>query len=176
MRGYWVKLEAVTDGGYYICHAKADLNNEHDIHFHVDVNCELNTCDGATTIMNEMLATTDVAPNSINQITTIIDFTTASNSMVNRIIGDGQSSFQKRHISLIESSTASVQSSNSTSFPVSQSNQHINQYDVELSTTTESITTVRPMNVDHTIDLKIRKSSNRWTPPTRWYQMEKRRG
>lgn len=124
--------------------------------------------------MNEMLATTDVAPNSINQITTITDFTTASNTMVNRI-GDGQSSFQKRHISF-ESSTASVQSSNSSSFPVSQSNQHLNQYDVELSTTTESITTVRPMDVDHTIALQIRKSSSRWIPPTRLYQMEKRRG
>lgn len=138
------------------------------------MNCELNTCDGKATIMNEMLATTDVAPNSINQITTITDFTTASNTMVNRI-GDGQSSFQKRHISF-ESSTASVQSSNSSSFPVSQSNQHLNQYDVELSTTTESITTVRPMDVDHTIALQIRKSSSRWIPPTRLYQMEKRRG
>lgn len=175
--GYLVKLKEVTDGGLYTCHAKFDAAQEFDIHFHIEIDCELKKCN--TTIENEMPATPVVAPNSINQITTIskshlTNVTTASKTMVNRT-GDGQSSFQKRHISF-DTSTASVQSSSS---PVLQTNQHLNMYDIELTTTTEySITTVRPKEDEiHTIGSKFRKSSNHLVAPTSSYgKLEKRRG
>lgn len=124
---------------------------------------ELNQCSGCTaTIVNDRLIAV-VAPNSINQITTkstphlktITTVSTTSHSMVYGY-GVGQS-MQKRHI---PSTLSSI------SFPVMQTNQHMNLYDVEL--TTESITTERS-NVDDTIyKLNLHKrSSGRWVQPTR---------
>lgn len=156
-----------------MCHAKHDLINEHDIHFSIHVNCELNKCHGYATIVNDMFATTVVAPIPLNQITTISTpnlttvTTIASKQMVevNRS-GVGRSSFSKRHISF--------NSSQSPSPPVLQSNQHL--YGVDLTeTTTESILTTARSYPD---DVIIRRYSNYRQSPTPPYQLEKtkRRG
>lgn len=182
-RGYRVTLNAVTDGGYYICHANADVQSEHDIHYHVDVDCELNKCPVMPIIKKVSHTTTDVLSNSINQITThksdYFNRTISKNSL-DYYTGDGQSSFRKKHIPL-ETSTASVQSSNqfstSSTYDVTQSNEHIKQLDVELSTITESITTILPMNVDQASALTTTKSSKQWFDhPKKSYHPEKRQG
>lgn len=165
-----------------MCHSKHDSTGEHDIHFSVHVNCELNKCHGYTTIVNDRLDTTTTtvvnAPiHSLNQITTIstphlmtVNATTiiTSKQMVKRS-GVGQSSISKRHISS-NPSTASVQSYST----VLQSNQHMNFYDVEITATTSDsiITTVRPKSDE------IQRYSNRRQFPTPSYQLEKtkRRG
>lgn len=156
-----------------MCHSKHDLTGEHDIHFSVHVTCELNKCHGYATIVNDVLAPIHL----VNQITTIstphlTSVTTASKQMVKRS-GVGRSSQSKRHITSSYNITASVQSPSTT---VLQSNQHMNLYDVEITTTettTDSIiTTVRPK-----LD-EIQRYSNRRQLPTSSYQLEKskRRG
>lgn len=175
--GYRIRLKELTDGGNYMCHSKHDLTNEHDIHFSIHVNCELNKCHGYATIVNDTPATV-VAPISLNQITTIStpNLTTvptiASNQMVNENrSGVGRSSFSKRHISF-NSSTVSIQ----TPSTVLQSNQHMSLYDVDLTTTTtESILTTARSYPD---DVMFRRYSNHRQLPTPSYQLEKtkRRG
>lgn len=164
-----------------MCHSKHDLTGEHDIHFYVHVNCELNKCQRNATIVNDMPATTVVASISLNQITTISTPnltsipTIANKQMVildKKRSGVGRSSFSKRHISSNSSSIVSIQSHS----PVLQSNQHLSLYDVALITTsTESIlTTIR----SHSDDAIIQRYSNRMQSPTPSYQLEKtkRRG
>lgn len=158
-----VLLNEQTDAGAYACHAKIDATGEHDIHFNVHIKRELNQCSGCTTIVNDMPIAV-VAPNSNNQITTkntphlktvTTTVSTASHSMVYGY-GVGQS-IQKRHIPSTTLSSASL--------PVMQTNQHMNLYDVEL--TTQSITTERA-NVDDTTNIFLSKrSSYRWIQPTR---------
>lgn len=147
------------------------------------MNCELKVkCHGYATIVNDMPATTVVAPNSLNQITTIstphfmtvttTTINTASNPMVNQT-GVGKSSIkQKRHISSNFSSTTTT--TTPTAFvpttSVMQSNQHMNLYDVEIiNAPTDSITTT-PSDLD---DVSVRRFSGRRQVPTKPYTMEK---
>lgn len=178
--GYRIALRELTDGGNYQCHSKHDLVGEHDIHFTVHVDRELNKIQGNATIVHDMPATTVVAPDSLNQITTISTPnltsipTIANKRMVidKKRSGVGRSSFSKRHISSNSSSTVSIQSHS----PVSQSNQHLSLYDVALTTTTtESILTTVHSYSD---DAFIHRYSNRRQSPTPSYQLEKtkRRG
>ncbi|XP_055298860.1 vascular endothelial growth factor receptor 1-like isoform X8 [Sitodiplosis mosellana] len=181
--GYRIKLNEVTDGGSYTCHSKFDSTGEFDVHFSIHVNCELNKCHGNATIVNDMPATTVVAPISLNQITTIstqhlmtvtTTTTTASNPMVKQIrSGVGKSSFSKRHISS-NFSTASVSpptpATPTVTSSVLQSNQHMSLYDVEITTApTDSITTTRS-DLD---DVAIRRYSARRQMPTPSYILEK---
>lgn len=199
--GFRIKLNEVTDGGDYMCHAKIDATGEFDQHYSVHVNCELNKCHGYATIVNDMPATTVVAPISLNQITTqstphLMTVTTttiiASNPMVKQIrSGVGKSSFKKRHISSNFSTdstvstpsnpsppkTSSLSSTSFASSSVLQSNQHMSFYDVEITTApTDSITTARSIDLD---DVVInRRFSGRRQVPTPSYTPEKskRRG
>ena len=199
--GFRIKLNEVTDGGDYMCHVKVDATGEFDQHYSIHVNCELNKCHGYATIVNDMPATTVVAPISLNQITTqstphLMTVTTttiiASNPMVKQIqSGVGKSSFKKRHISSNFSTASTVftpsnpsppkpSSYSSTSSPSSsvlQSNQHLSFYDVEITTApTDSITTARSIDLD---DVVInRRFSGRRQVPTPSYTPEKskRRG
>lgn len=198
--GFRIKLNEVTDGGDYMCHAKVDTTGEFDQHYSVHVNCELNKCHGYATIVNDMPATTVVAPISLNQITTqstphLMTVTTttiiASNPMVKQIrSGVGKSSFKKRHISSNFSTVStptsnpfssfesySLSSASSASSSVLQSNQHLSFYDVEITTApTDSISTARSIDLD---DVVInRRFSGRRQVPTPSYTPEKskRRG
>lgn len=178
-------MNEVTDGGEYTCHVKFDTTNEFDEHFSIHVNCELNKCHGYAKIVNDMPATTVVAPISSNQIITTTISTphlmkvtttttiTANNPMVKQNnSGVGKSSLKKRHILSNSTSTASV---STPSHSVLQSNQHMNLYDVEITTApNDSITTIHS-DLD---DVIIRRYSARRQMPTPSYTMEKwkRRG
>lgn len=173
--GFTIKLKQITDGGTYTCRYVSDPSYE--LHFHVQVVCELYECHGSATILNEVPAIIGVARNTIDQITTkstshLTTIATASKSMIkpNRI-GVGRSSLtKKRHLSSYPSN-ASMQSLSSDLQP----NQHLTLYDVDVTTTTEPIiTTINP----HGDSIEIRRYSNRRQMPTRPYQLEKskRRG
>lgn len=177
----------MAGGGEYTCHAKFDTTNEFDEHFSIHVNCELNKCHGYATIMNDMPATTVVAPISLNQIITSTTTTistphlmtvttttiTASNQMVKeKNSGVGKSSLKKRHILSNSTSTTSVLPS---SHSVLQSNQHMSLYDVEITTAPNDSITTTHSDLD---DVIIRRYSVRRQIPTPSYTMEKwkRRG
>lgn len=197
--GFRIKLNEVTDGGDYMCHAKIDATGEFDQHYSVHVNCELNKCHGYATIVNDMPATTVVAPISLNQITTqstphLMTVTTttiiASNPMVKQIrSGVGKSSFKKRHISSNFSTASTVSTpsnpspskrsslSSTSSASVLQSNQHLSVYDVEITTApTDPITTARSIDLDDVVF--SRRFSGRTLVPTPSYipDKSKRRG
>lgn len=182
-------MNEVTDGGEYTCHVKFDTTNEFDEHFSIHVNCELNKCHGYATILNNMPATTVVAPISLNKIittttistphlmtvttTTTTTTITASNPMVKQNnSGVGKSSLKKRHILSNSTSTASV---STPSHSVLQSNQHMSLYDVEITTEPNDSITTTHSDLD---DVIIRRYSARRQMPTPSYTMEKwkRRG
>lgn len=172
--GFVITPKEITDGGSYTCHFVSDPNGEFDLHFNVIVTCELNKCHGCASILNKGLTTASVAPNTLNQITTIstshlTTIATASKSMIkpNRL-GVGRASLTKRHISS-NSSNASIQSP---SFGLPSNQQLLSFDDVDVITTTESITTVN----SHADNIAIRRYSNRRQMPTQPYRLDKRRG
>lgn len=38
--GYRIKLNELTDGGYYTCHSSMDTSSQYDIHFHISMKCK----------------------------------------------------------------------------------------------------------------------------------------
>ncbi|XP_031631901.1 vascular endothelial growth factor receptor 1-like isoform X3 [Contarinia nasturtii] len=173
--GYRIRLNELTDGGDYRCHAIFDMTNETDIHFSVHVDCELINCQhNATTIVNEMPATSIVdSPIDLNNITTTISTShlttkptiTSSISMVKEISrsGVGQSSFTKRYIPSNSSSIDPILPLSPTS--ILQSNHHMNLNDVKITTaTSDSITTIRSPHVNDGINRSHSKRSVKPTP------------
>lgn len=187
--GYRLKLQELTDGGDYSCHAITDQAHEFDSHFNVYIDRELKKCRGcAQRNQNEnnnklAINVTDAtgAPIGVyyNVLTTAIrkphliatkssnrNSIVASNSMVKRTTGDGQSSIQKRHINSFDTTTVStpftttatiVTTAPSTTSPSSSSipvlhptKQHSTLSDLELSTATAAIpTTIVPLPMDN---------------------------
>lgn len=128
--GYRLKLQELTDGGDYACHAKFDQSHEFDYHFTVNIDRELKKCRGyAKIIQNEnnnkiaidVTDTTEAPIGADKCLTTAIrkphliatkssnrNSIVASKSMVKRTTGDGQSSIQKRHINSFDTTTVST--------------------------------------------------------------------
>lgn len=128
--GYRLKLQELTDGGDYACHAKFDQSHEFDYHFTVNIDRELKKCrDYAKIIKNEQnnkvainvtdatdaligiykcLTTAIRKPHLITTKSSNRNSIVASNSMVKRTTGDGHSSIQKRHINSFDTTTVST--------------------------------------------------------------------
>lgn len=129
--GYRLKLQELTDGGDYTCHANFDQSHEFDYHFIINIDRELKKGRGYVKIIkNEnnsnqiAINVTDAtdAPIGVNKfLTTAIrkphliatkssnrNSIVASNSMVKRTTGDGHSSIQKRHINSFDTTTVST--------------------------------------------------------------------
>lgn len=132
--GFRLKLQEITDGGDYACHAKYDQDHEFDFHYTVNVDRELKKCRGfaksktntdnknaidvtdtdasAAPILNvyKLLTAAKRKPHLITTKCSDRSRIVASKSMVRRTTGDGQSSIQKRHINSFDTSTVATPS------------------------------------------------------------------
>lgn len=106
--GYRIRLMELTNGGAYTCHVKHDSMNEHDQHFHVDVNCESSkSSPSGQSHFKKMPITTIAAPNTSNQITLLSTLYSkrkanlikvSSNLKTNNCTGVGRSSISTTSI------------------------------------------------------------------------------
>lgn len=78
--GFTVKLMHLSDGGTFTCRPKNDETGDKDIHFDVQVDCELNDCHSSPNNYATSLTTTSTQPNLlVNKQKTVVRRYSSSN-------------------------------------------------------------------------------------------------
>lgn len=151
-------MAGLTDGGSYTCHAKQDLLRENDVHFHVEVNCELNKCRYRISVDN-----TPITKLMSTQFSSTANSIELSNP---KRTGDGHTSFSTSFISSNRFPTHSPTLLTEPTFNV------LNETIKQITTTT--IRSVRTtIAADTETNRMFKQFSNRRQIPTQPYQQDK---
>lgn len=141
----------LTDGGVFTCHATNDPDGEHDNHFSVHVDCELNKCHGYAIVVINPSTTTMVA--TINDRLTTKRTLNAKQKTLSSGVGHSYSSLA----TTISTASALSVTARST-IDLSNNNRYSSVYDVS-----NEITTVEP-SIDNTAAHSFSKSRQMPTP------------